>query len=75
MSDTPETTKAWHECLNWCHARDEYHDPHHAALANLAERLERQRDAYAETLREIDKSGMVGNVIHNRHPELAEGKP
>ena len=43
--------------------------------ASFARDLERQRDAYAETLREIDKSGMVGNVIHNRHPELAEGKP
>jgi hypothetical protein len=35
---------------------------------------ERQRDAYAETLREIDRSGMVGNFIHKRHAELAGNK-
>lgn len=43
--------------------------------ASFARDLERKRDAYAETLREIDKSGMVGNVIHHRHPELPEEKP
>lgn len=33
--------------------------------------LERQRDAYAETLREIHDSGMCGNVVLTRHPELS----
>lgn len=75
MSDTPETTKAWHECLNWCHARDEYHDPHHAALANLAERLERQRDAYAETLRDIIWTEPDWSAVEQRHPELSENHP
>lgn len=45
MTDTPETNKAWSDCLAWCHSRDEYHDPQHAALANLATKLERERDA------------------------------
>jgi hypothetical protein len=47
------------------------------AHANACEAMEyrRQRDAYAETLREIDRSGMVGNFIHKRHPELAGNSP
>jgi len=45
LRPTPETTKAWHEALDWCRLRGEAHDPHHAALANLAEKLERERDA------------------------------
>ena len=39
-------------------------------VARYAE-ADRQRDAYAKTLREIDESGMIGNTIRNRHPELA----
>jgi hypothetical protein len=42
---TPETTSAWYAALDWCRLRGEGHDPHHAALANLAEKLERERDA------------------------------
>lgn len=43
-TETPETHKAWQEALSWCEKRNESHDPHHAALANLAEKLERERD-------------------------------
>ena len=46
-----------------------------ARVADLVTRYaeaDRQRDAYAETLREIDLSGLIGNTIRNRHPELAE---
>lgn len=44
-------------------------------LADAMVRYAHQRDAYAETLREIDLSGMVGNVVRNRHPELAQASP
>ena len=41
--------------------------------ASFARRLERQRDAYAYTLRVILKSARrhVSNEIRNTHPELA----
>ena len=42
-----------------------------ADLVTRYAEAERQRDAYAETLREIDASGLIGNTIRNRHPELA----
>ena len=42
-----------------------------ADLVTRYAEAERQRDAYAETLREIDESGLIGNTIRNRHPELA----
>ena len=47
---TPETTSAWYAALDWCRLRGEGHDPHHAALANLAEKLERERDEARERL-------------------------
>ena len=50
---TPETTAAWYAALDWCRLRGEGHDPHHAALANLAEKLERERDAARESLTEL----------------------
>jgi hypothetical protein len=66
---TPLTDALWIHCVRnpgpgsglriACHARS----------------LERQRDAYAETLREIHDSGMCGNVVFIRHPELSEEKP
>lgn len=49
---TPETDKLWRETLEWCVNRDESHDPQHAALANLSERLERQRDELLESLQD-----------------------
>lgn len=47
----PETTAAWYAALDWCRLRGEGHDPHHAALANLSEKLERERDAARDALR------------------------
>ena len=45
--------------------------------ASLARRLERQRDAYAYTLRVILKSAgqHVSDAIRHTHPELAENSP
>lgn len=42
-----------------------------ADLADHARDLERQRDAYAETLREIAAMDPDWTVIIERHPELA----
>jgi hypothetical protein len=53
------------------HQRDEWMDRTTDALAQVGN-LTEHRDAYAETLREIDLSGLIGNTIRNRHPELAE---
>lgn len=44
LSDTPESSAAWHDCIAWLNGRDEREDPHHVALANLAEKLERERN-------------------------------
>lgn len=44
-NDTPETDAEWHATLDWCNKRNESHDPHHASLANLCEKLERERNA------------------------------
>lgn len=33
----------------------------------------RQRDAYAETLRQIATSAVCGGIVRERHPELASG--
>ena len=55
-----------------------HHNEHHVEMRRLerfARSLERQRDAYAETLRGIHDSGMCGNVVFIRHPELSEEKP
>ena len=65
MSDTPETSE-----LRDLTENHEYR-ANMGDVWDLCETLERQRDAYAETLREIDRSGMVGNAVRNRHPELA----
>ena len=53
--ETPETDIVWAETLRWCHARDEYHDPQHAALANLCTKLERERDEALTALMEIEE--------------------
>jgi len=50
VSKTPRTDKAWHATLDWCNKRDRMHDPHHAALANLAETLERDISECLTTL-------------------------
>ncbi len=54
MSDTPRTAKAWGECLNWITSRDMAHDPQHAALANLAEDLERELSAVNAKITELE---------------------
>lgn len=70
MSDTPESDKAF---------KPFYKPPWRVGLRGLAElimharRLERQRDAYAETLREILAMDPDWTVIAKRHPELASG--
>lgn len=72
MSDTPETDKLF--APMWLLEGP----PTDAQLyeANKShKRLERQRDAYAETLRDIAKVGhdWERNYIRERHPELASG--
>ena len=54
----------------------------HVVPADFARDLERQRDAYAETLRIIASANQRSHhesafaaLIRERHPELAEGKP
>jgi len=42
MSDTPRTDKAWSDALSQINTAERGHDPHHAALANLAAQLERE---------------------------------
>lgn len=64
MSDTPETDQAIIGANGqWCFE-----------LRDVARRLERQRDAYAETLKELrDRlESYWSGVIEERHPELAE---
>ena len=70
MSDrlTPETDEVEAAIIEF---RRHSNDPVPWSIIKLARDLERKRDAYAETLREIDRSGMVGNAVRNRHPELA----
>ena len=81
MSDTPETESLLIQFKTSIDNAQSQADSEIAILSaweaaiEKMQLLERQRNAYAETLREIDKSGMVGNVIRNRHPELAKEKP
>jgi len=67
MSDTPETDEL----------RGLFENHEHRAnmgdVYELCESLERQRDAYAETLREILAMDPDWTVIAKRHPELASG--
>jgi hypothetical protein len=58
---TPQTDKVWHETLDFCNKRDEYPDPHHVALANLAEKLERELAAAHKALMVCD-GAMMGKV-------------
>jgi len=51
-SDTPETDRAWHDCIAWLNQREEREDPHHVALADLCEKLERERN---ESRLEVEK--------------------
>jgi len=76
MSDTPETDEAWAAVSR---TPDGWHDsrvPVFAfakAMADHSKKLERQRNAYAETLRLIAASplaGIVTALIIDRHPEL-----
>jgi hypothetical protein len=58
---TPETDVEWYATLDWCNKRDEAHDPQHAALANLCEKLERERDEARGALRRIAESESTGD--------------
>ena len=71
MSDTPETDKAWDDAWDEGGCYPE-------SIAETSRRLERQRDAYAETLRLIAGSNDRSHheaaftaLIRERHPELA----
>lgn len=64
MNDTRETDKNTYN-------RYQESCPTSVVPALIARRLEHQRNAYAETLREIHTSGMCGNVVFTRHPELS----
>ena len=63
MSDTPETDKAARHTIVGDATR-------YVVNREFAERLERQRDAYAETLRMLRVE--CHDFIDQRHPELAE---
>lgn len=47
QSSTPETSRAWKAVVDWSNGRDETFDPMHVHLAELAEKLERERDQLA----------------------------
>lgn len=72
MSDTPETDKAEYEVRLGRHRRM-------VVRPELARRLERQRNAYAETLRTIASANershheaAFATLIRERHPELGD---
>lgn len=82
MSDTPETDAKTFDPYPWNNnGPGRSHQPHvmypcddgEWVDAEHARRLERQRDAYAETLRELrDRlESYWSGVIEERHPELA----
>jgi hypothetical protein len=59
----------WSETVSWCNSRDEYHDPYHAKLANLAGKLERERDEArreAEAWRAFARLNVAGNVAEKK---------
>jgi len=63
-SDTPETDEKWSATLEWCSQRNESHDPHHAALANLCEKLERERNVLSDAISERDQlKAMIAEII------------
>ena len=64
MTDTPETDLA----VRGSNGQWSF------GLRDLCERLERQRNAYAETLRQIATSAVCGNIVRERHPELENAK-
>ena len=72
MSDTPETEKL-RECIVAQYKEDECTG---TAMGNLLgalpdiESLERQRDAYAETLRAMAETDADWAFIREQHPEL-----
>ena len=63
MSDTPESDR-------WLAGYDDNACTldAHATMQGI----ERQRDAYAETLRQIASSAVCGGIVRERHPELAQ---
>lgn len=60
MTDTPETDLA----VRGSNGQWSF------GLRDLCRSLERQRDAYAETLRQIATSAVCGGIVRERHPEL-----
>lgn len=81
MSDTPETQEAWHAVSRTPDGMYDSRVPIMAyaqAMSEHSKKMERQRDAYAETLREIAQLSIwlsdvpLGDTIRERHPELAE---
>lgn len=88
MSDTPETDKEMRDvwlksddsCVEtWAEKNGDTID---VVDADFSRRLERQRDAYAETLRQtlvlldttpsIERPLILADIIRERHPELAQ---
>ena len=60
MSDTPLTDEAIRAADGqWTFAARE-----------LSRTLERERNAYAETLRQIASSAQCGGIVRQRHPEV-----
>jgi len=73
MSDTPETDEAMRDAVITSSAGDSL--PKYTAMVKHARKLERQRDAYAKTLRLIVASpfsGICTVFITDRHPELSK---
>jgi len=72
MSDrlTPETDALWAAWADEKLPTGQFrYGP--ADLADHARRLERERNDYAETLRQIASSAVCGGIVRERHPELA----
>ena len=72
--ENPETDKVWHETLDFCNKRDEYPDPQHVALANLCEKLERQRNEAWKTIKDI-RECVIADETFGDTVELIFGKP
>lgn len=67
-SDTPKTDRALHDFFAWLKQREEREDPHHVALADLCEKLERERNearAYADKLAQGLPVGMLTKDVEN----------
>ena len=65
--ESPESARVWRETVDWCDQRDESFDPQHVALADLAERLEKERNDARRVAEEavglLDSEGYEVNEV------------